>query len=87
MQTNEHPFSAEAALIHHFAAAVSAMQPKPRPGCRNSRYRHPWPKVTSKTIILYLIAELEMTTDIVKLDVLRNVLEIVVGRTPDDEGF
>jgi Biofilm development protein YmgB/AriR. len=44
-------------------------------------------KVTSKTIILYLIAELEMTTDIVKLDVLRNVLEIVVGRTPDDEGF
>ncbi|RRW63590.1 hypothetical protein EGJ48_21435, partial [Pantoea dispersa] len=39
------------------------------------------------TIILYLIAELEMTTDIVKLDVLRNVLEIVVGRTPDDEGF
>ena len=44
-------------------------------------------KVTSKTIILYLIAELEMTTDVVRLDVLRNVLEIVVGRTPDDEGF
>jgi probable RcsB/C two-component-system connector, global regulator of biofilm formation and acid-resistance len=44
-------------------------------------------KVTSKAIILYLIAEIESTSDVVMLDVLRSTLEIVVGRTPDDEGF
>lgn len=43
-------------------------------------------KVTNKAIIMYLIAELESTTDAEQLDVLRNCLEIVVGRTPDDEG-
>ena len=41
-------------------------------------------KVTNKAIILYLIAEMESTTDVVHLDVLRSTLEIVVGRTPDD---
>lgn len=41
-------------------------------------------KVTNKAIILYLIGELECTTDIVEIDVLRSCLEIVVGRTPDD---
>ncbi|MFY0402687.1 biofilm development regulator YmgB/AriR family protein [Pantoea dispersa] len=88
MQTNEHPFSAEATLIHHFrsggeryAAEAAALDAVIRDIVIHGQ------KVTSKTIILYLIAELEMTTDIVKLDVLRNVLEIVVGRTPDDEGF
>ncbi|NIF03810.1 hypothetical protein F3J38_27895, partial [Pantoea sp. Acro-805] len=44
-------------------------------------------KVTSKAIILYLIAELESTSDVVQQDVLRSALEIVVGKTPDDEGF
>ncbi|MDY0970980.1 biofilm/acid-resistance regulator YmgB/AriR [Siccibacter turicensis] len=41
-------------------------------------------KVTNKAIILYLIAEMENTSDVVQLDVLRSTLEIVVGRTPDD---
>ncbi|WP_337010945.1 biofilm/acid-resistance regulator YmgB/AriR [Pantoea sp. AS142] len=44
-------------------------------------------RVTNKSIILYLIAELEGTSDVVKIDVLRKTLEIVVGRTPDDTGF
>lgn len=44
-------------------------------------------RVTNKAIILYLIAELESTSDVVKLDVLRKTLEIVVGRTPDDIGI
>lgn len=43
-------------------------------------------RVTNKAIILYLIAQLETTTDVVRLDVLRKTLEIVVGRTPDDVG-
>lgn len=43
-------------------------------------------KVTSKAIILYLIAELESTSDLIELDVLRRALEIVVGKTTDDEG-
>lgn len=44
-------------------------------------------RVTNKAIILYLIAELETTSDVVRLDVLRKTLEIVVGRTPDDAGI
>ncbi|MDF2043213.1 MULTISPECIES: biofilm/acid-resistance regulator YmgB/AriR [unclassified Pantoea] len=44
-------------------------------------------RVTNKAIILYLIAELECTSDVVRMDVLRKTLEIVVGRTPDDTGF
>lgn len=44
-------------------------------------------KVTTKTIILYLIAELESTMDVLKLEILRNTLEMVVGRTPYDEGI
>lgn len=43
--------------------------------------------VTNKAIILYLIAELESTSDAMKLRVLRRTLEIVVGRTPDDSGI
>jgi hypothetical protein len=41
--------------------------------------------VTNKAIIMSLIAELESATDIEQLDVLRNCLEIVVGRTPNDD--
>ncbi|MEB5970490.1 biofilm development regulator YmgB/AriR family protein [Pantoea dispersa] len=88
MQQNEQHFSAEAALIQHFrsggerfAAESAVLDSVIRDIVIHGQ------KVTSKTIILYLIAELEMTTDVVRLDVLRNVLEIVVGRTPDDEGF
>jgi len=44
-------------------------------------------RVTNKAIILYLIAELETTSDVVRLNVLRKTLEIVVGRTPDDAGI
>ncbi|ADD78599.1 Hypothetical Protein PANA_3432 [Pantoea ananatis LMG 20103] len=42
-------------------------------------------KVTSKAIIINLIAELESTEDVVQLDVLRSCLEIVVGRTCSQE--
>ncbi len=42
-------------------------------------------RVTNKAIIVRLIEELESTTDIEQLDVLRNCLEIVVGQTADDE--
>lgn len=42
-------------------------------------------RVTNKAIIVRLIEELESTTDIEHLDVLRNCLEIVVGQTADDE--
>lgn len=38
-------------------------------------------KVTSKAIIIRLIAELECTEDSTELAVLRHCLEIVVGRT------
>jgi len=41
-------------------------------------------QVTNKAIILYLIGELEFTRDVVRMDILRSCLEIVVGRTPDD---
>lgn len=42
-------------------------------------------RVTNKAIIMSLIAELESASDIEQLDVLRNCLEIVVGRTPNDD--
>ncbi|MCR9003584.1 biofilm development regulator YmgB/AriR family protein [Rahnella perminowiae] len=41
-------------------------------------------KVTNKAIILHLITQLECTSDVVQLDILRSALEIVVGMTPDD---
>lgn len=44
-------------------------------------------RITTKAIILQIIGEIESTSDVIRLDVLRNVLEIVVGQTPDDEGF
>ncbi|WP_324030674.1 transcriptional regulator (plasmid) [Pantoea sp. JZ2] len=44
-------------------------------------------RVTNKAIILYLIAELECTYDATQTELLRNTLEIVVGRTPDDAGI
>lgn len=40
--------------------------------------------VTNKAIILQLIAEIENTQSAQRLDVIRQTLEIVVGRTPDD---
>ncbi|WP_233268250.1 biofilm development regulator YmgB/AriR family protein [Pantoea sp. BAV 3049] len=44
-------------------------------------------RITTKAIILQIIGEMETTSDVIRLDVLRNVLEIVVGHTPDDKGF
>ncbi|WP_244216742.1 biofilm/acid-resistance regulator YmgB/AriR [Rahnella bruchi] len=43
--------------------------------------------VTNKAIILHLINQLETTSDVVQLDILRGALEMVVGMTPDDSGF
>ncbi|XXN66522.1 biofilm/acid-resistance regulator YmgB/AriR (plasmid) [Enterobacter ludwigii] len=43
--------------------------------------------VTNKSIIAYLLAELECTNDAAFQDCLRNTLQIVVGKTPDDESF
>jgi hypothetical protein len=43
--------------------------------------------VTNKSIIAYLLAELESTNDVIFQDCLRNTLQIVVGKTPDDDGF
>ncbi|MBN1086167.1 transcriptional regulator [Erwinia aphidicola] len=40
--------------------------------------------VNNKAIILKLIEKLETTSDVVELDVYRQVLEEVVGLTPDD---
>ncbi|WP_336803652.1 biofilm/acid-resistance regulator YmgB/AriR [Erwinia aphidicola] len=40
--------------------------------------------VNNKAIILKLIEKLETTSDVVELDVYRQVLEVVVGLTPDD---
>lgn len=43
--------------------------------------------ITNKHIILSLIQQLEKCSDVVRGDILRNALEIVVGITPDDLGF
>ena len=40
--------------------------------------------LTNKAIILWLIQTLETTDDVVKADVIRKTLEIVVGYTMDD---
>jgi len=40
--------------------------------------------VSNKAMILKLIEKLETTTDVIQLDVYRQVLEVVVGMTPDD---
>ena len=40
--------------------------------------------VNNKAIILHLILQLESSSDVVKMDILRNALEMVVGITPDD---
>lgn len=43
--------------------------------------------VNNKAIMLHLINQLETTSDVVQLDILRGALEMVVGMTPDDYGF
>ena len=45
------------------------------------------PQVSNKDIILSLLKKLEAESDIVKLDIYRKALEIVVQRTPDDIVF
>lgn len=44
-----------------------------------ARLRAQGGRVVRKDVILILIAELESTSDVVRLDVLRGALEIVVG--------
>lgn len=48
-----------------------------------ARLRSDQGRILLKDIILSLIAELESTSDVVRLDVLRGALEIVVGVTPE----
>ena len=86
--TAQHATSAEADIINHFRGAGDRLEAETRvlDAAIRDIVIHGKP-VTSKAIIIYLIAELESTTDIVQLDVLRHCLEIVVGRTPDDEGI
>ncbi|POP43429.1 transcriptional regulator [Superficieibacter electus] len=43
--------------------------------------------LSNKAIILCLIGELEQSSDVVQLDILRNCLEIVVGRKTEDEDY
>ena len=88
MQLNENHTTTEAEIIHHFrnggnslAAETEVLDAAIRDIVIQGR------RVTSKAIILYLIAGLESTSDAAESDVLRNALEIVVGKTPDDEGF
>lgn len=87
MQFNEQQSSIEADIIQHFrssgelAAETAVLDAVIRDIVIHGK------KVTSKAIILHIIAELESTTDVVELDILRSALEIVVGKTPDDEGF
>lgn len=40
--------------------------------------------VTNKDLILALIAQMETETDVIRNDILRNALEMIVHRTPDD---
>ncbi|WP_336769026.1 biofilm development regulator YmgB/AriR family protein [Pantoea endophytica] len=88
MQVTEKHNASEADIIQHFrsggdalAAATAVLDAVIRDIVIHGK------KVTSKAIILYLIAELESTSHVDELDVLRSALEIVVGKTPDDEAF
>ncbi|RPD99740.1 transcriptional regulator [Candidatus Pantoea deserta] len=91
MQTHyaaQRTISIEAEIIHHFRGEGDRLEAETRvldAAIRDIVIRGK--RVTSKAIIIYLIAELESTTDVVELDVLRHCLEIVVGRTPDDSGI
>lgn len=80
--------SAEADILHYFREAGEHLEAESRvlDAVIRDIVIH-GKKVTSKAIIIYLIAELESATDVVHLDVLRHCLEIVVGHTPDDEGI
>ncbi|MGK3114809.1 biofilm/acid-resistance regulator YmgB/AriR [Candidatus Pantoea formicae] len=41
-------------------------------------------RISNKDIILALILRLECESDVIKQDIYRNALEIIVQRTPDD---
>lgn len=83
-----HPVTIEAEIVQHFRNAGSKLTAE---SAILSTVIHEIIakdlKVTNKAIILHLIALLDCTTDLAEQDVLRKMLEIVVGRTPDDEGF
>lgn len=88
MQLNEQQSSIGADIIQHFRSGGDALAAETAvlDAVIRDIVIH-GEKVTSKAIILHIIAELESTTDVVELDILRSALEIVVGKTPDDEGF
>ncbi|NWA62917.1 transcriptional regulator [Pantoea sp. B9002] len=69
LQNAGEKLSAETALVES-AAQTLATQGK---------------SVTNSAIILYLISEIESTTDPLQLDALLNALKIVVGFTPGEE--
>jgi len=86
MQQSTHIQTTEAAIILHFrdagdylSAETKVLDAAIRTIVIEGR------KVTTKTLILCLVAEIENETDVVHLDVLRNTLEIVLGRTPESE--
>ena len=86
MQHSTRIQTTEAAIIHHFrdagddlSAETEVLDAAIRTIVIEGR------KVTTKTLILCLVAEIENETDVVHLDVLRNTLEIVLGRTPESE--
>lgn len=86
MQQSTHIQTTEAAIIHHFrdagddlSAETKVLDAAIRTIVIEGR------KVTTKMLILCLVAEIENETGVVHLDVLRKTLEIVLGRTPESE--
>lgn len=67
-ESNQHAFDVELTLIADLRKSI---------GRRKA-------DVQNKDLILALIQLLETEDDVVKLDVYRNALEIIVQKTPDD---
>ena len=65
---NTHACEAEAQLIADISQGLSVKRGR----------------VTNKDLILTLIQLIECEKDVIKLDIYRNALEMIVQRTPDD---
>lgn len=65
---NLHTFDAEQQIISELTSALQGVNTV----------------VTNKDLILALVALLETETDVIRNDILRNALEMIVHRTPDD---
>ncbi|AST67350.1 hypothetical protein BFG07_00720 [Kosakonia cowanii] len=65
---NLHAFDAEQQVISEITSALKGMKTV----------------VTNKDLILALVAQLETETDVIRNDILRNALEMIVHRTADD---